>query len=49
MTFSKYYTQVKEILGIESLTQGQSRDLICLYLVRASVEEAVKKLKEEMQ
>lgn len=48
MTFSKYYTQVKEILGIESLTQEQSRDLMCLYLARASVEEASKKLKEKM-
>lgn len=48
MTFSKYYTQVKEILGIESLTETQSRDLICLYLTKVSVEDAAKKLKEKM-
>lgn len=48
MTFSHYYTQVKEILGIEGLTQEQSRDLMCLYLTRVSVEDAAKKLKEKM-
>lgn len=47
MTFSHYYTQVKEILGIESLTEESARVLMCLYLTRASVEEAAKKLKEE--
>lgn len=49
MTFSKYYTQVKEILGMDSLTEESARALMCLYLTRASVEEAAKKLKEKMQ
>lgn len=46
MTFSHYYTQVKEILGIESLTEGQAKLMIALYLTRTSVEDAAKKLKE---
>lgn len=46
MTFSHYYTQVKEILGIESLTEESARVLIRLYLTRVSVEDVVKKLKE---
>lgn len=46
MTFSKYYTQVKEILGIESLTEGQAKLMMALYLTRNSVEEASKELKK---
>ena len=46
MTFSHYYTQVKEILGIESLTEKSARALMRLYLARASVEDAAKKIKE---
>lgn len=46
MTFSHYYTKVKEILGIESLTEAQSRDLMCLFLTRTSVGDAAEKLKE---
>lgn len=47
MTFSRYYTEIKQILGIESLTEAQSRDLLCLYLTRVSVEEAAKRMKEK--
>jgi hypothetical protein len=47
MTFDKYCKQIKEILSIESLTKEQSSALMSLYLTRASVEEAAKKLKEK--
>lgn len=46
MTFSHYYTQVKEILEINSLTEESARTLMRLYLVRMPAEEAAKKLKE---
>ena len=46
MTFCKFTKAVKEILGIESLTEGQAKHIMASYLARASVEEAAKKLKE---
>jgi hypothetical protein len=48
MTFCKFTKAVKEILGIESLTEGQSKLMMTLYLTKTSVEDVAKKLKEEM-
>ena len=48
MTFYKFTKAVKEILGIENLTEGEAKFMMNLYLTRTSVEEAAKKLKEKM-
>ena len=47
MTFDKFCKQVKEIIGIESLSKMQARALMTMYLLRTSVEKAAKQLEEK--
>ena len=46
MTFYSYYTEIKQILGIEVLTTEQAKFMMTLYLTRTSVEGVAEKLKE---
>ena len=48
MTFCKFTKAIKEILGIESFTEGQAKLMMALYLKRTSVDDVVKLMKENM-
>lgn len=49
MTFYSYYTEIKQILGIEVLTTEQAKYSMTLYLLRTPTEKAANKMKEKMK
>lgn len=49
MTFDRYCKEVKEILGIESLTSFQASALMQMYLLRTPVDKAAKQLEEKIK